>query len=163
MRNFYSWKDHLSWNRSLIYFFKAMKQHVFIPFVNARYCRYFEIGARCLESSKVVSANNHQSRHCHGHQRSLAKHADSCKSTWTFPKYNPTKTFMILNSHLLKWNSLRPSDAIWWHRSGSTLAQVMACCLTTPSHYLNQCWLIISEVQWHSYYNLTRDASTINH
>ena len=42
------------------------------------------------------------------------------------------------------FNSLRPSDAIWWHRSGSTLAQVMACCLTAPSHYLNQCWLIMS-------------------
>ena len=26
----------------------------------------------------------------------------------------------------------------------------MACCLTAPSHYLNQCWLIISEVLWHS-------------
>ena len=33
-----------------------------------------------------------------------------------------------------------PSDAIWRQRSGSTLAQVMACCLTAPSHYLNQCW-----------------------
>ena len=42
--------------------------------------------------------------------------------------------------------SLRPSDAIWQHRSGSTLAQVMDCCLTAPSHYLNQCWLIISKV-----------------
>ena len=30
------------------------------------------------------------------------------------------------------------------------LAQVMACCLTAPSHYLNQCLLIISEVLWHS-------------
>ena len=39
-------------------------------------------------------------------------------------------------------NSMCPSDAIWRHRSGSTLAQVMACCLTAPSHYLNQCWLI---------------------
>ena len=36
-------------------------------------------------------------------------------------------------------------------RSGPTLVQVMACCLTAPSHFLNQCWLIISEVQWHSY------------
>ena len=36
-----------------------------------------------------------------------------------------------------KDNSLRPSDAIWRHRFGSTLAQVMACCLTAPSHYLN--------------------------
>ena len=40
-------------------------------------------------------------------------------------------------------NSLWPSDAIWWHRSGSSLAQVMAWCLTAPSHYLNHCWLII--------------------
>ena len=47
-------------------------------------------------------------------------------------------------------NSLWPDDAIWWHRSVSTLAQVMACCLTAPSHYLNQCWLIISKVLWHS-------------
>ena len=38
-------------------------------------------------------------------------------------------------------NSLWSSDAIWQHRSGSPLAQVMACCLTAPSHYLNQCWL----------------------
>ena len=49
------------------------------------------------------------------------------------------------------YNSLRPSDAIWWQKTGSTLTQVMACCLTAPSHYLNQCWLIINEVQWHSY------------
>ena len=46
-------------------------------------------------------------------------------------------------------NSLWPSDAIWRQRSGSTLAQVMACCLTAPSHYLNLCWFIISKVQWH--------------
>ena len=39
-------------------------------------------------------------------------------------------------------NSLWPSDAIWRERSGSTLAQVMACCLTAPRHYLNQCWII---------------------
>ena len=42
-----------------------------------------------------------------------------------------------------------PSDAIWRYWSGSTLAQIMACCLTAPSHYLNQCWLLISEVPWH--------------
>ena len=47
-------------------------------------------------------------------------------------------------------NSLRPSDAICRHRSGSTLAQVMACCLTEPRHYLNQFWLIISKIQLHS-------------
>ena len=46
--------------------------------------------------------------------------------------------------------SLLPSDAKWWHRSRSTLALVMACCLMAPSHYLNPCWLLISEVLWHS-------------
>ena len=46
-------------------------------------------------------------------------------------------------------NSLWPSDAIWQHLYGSTLAQVMACCLMAPSHYLNQCWLIFSKFQWH--------------
>ena len=49
-------------------------------------------------------------------------------------------------------NSLWLSDAIWQHRSGSTVAQVMACCLTAPSHYLNQFSLTISKVLWHSYH-----------
>ena len=40
-------------------------------------------------------------------------------------------------------NSLLPSDAIWQQRSRSTLAQVMACCLMAPSHYMKQCLLII--------------------
>ena len=62
---------------------------------------------------------------------------------------------MWLVIHILIWvnlcyiNPLWPSGAIWRHGSGSTLAQVMACCLTAPSHYLNQCWLIISDVWWH--------------
>ena len=38
-------------------------------------------------------------------------------------------------------NSLWPSDTIWRHRSGSTLAQVIACCLMAPGHNLNQYWL----------------------
>ena len=63
------------------------------------------------------------------------------------------KTYVKLS--FAKWrlfrldlNSLWPSDTTWRHGSGSTLAQVMACCLTTPIHYLNQCWLIII-VGWH--------------
>ena len=47
-------------------------------------------------------------------------------------------------------NSLWPADAIWLYLSGSTLAQIIACCLMTPSHYLNNCWLWISRVVWHS-------------
>ena len=43
-----------------------------------------------------------------------------------------------------------PSDAIWRRGFESTLAQVIACCLTAPSRYLKHCWLMISEVQWQS-------------
>ena len=68
------------------------------------------------------------------------------------------KSARSVPSHYLMWwqnmatscradvNSLGPSDAIWWQKTESTLAQVMPCCLTAPSHYLNRYWLIISKV-----------------
>ena len=65
---------------------------------------------------------------------------------------NAEKWYNMLIYFSSKWfstskvNSLWPNDAMWRQRSWSTLAQVMACCLTAPSHYLNQCWLIISKV-----------------
>ena len=34
-----------------------------------------------------------------------------------------------------------PNEAMWQHRSGSTLTRVMACCLIAPSHYQGQLWL----------------------
>ena len=60
------------------------------------------------------------------------------------------------------FSTLWPIDAIWWHRSGWTLAQVMACCLTAPSHYLSLCWLIISKALWDSCEgNLPRNVEDI--
>ena len=48
-------------------------------------------------------------------------------------------------------------------RFGSTLAQVMAWCLTAPSHHLNQCWLCISQAQRYSCQgNFTRDTEVIS-
>ena len=47
-----------------------------------------------------------------------------------------------------QFNSLCLNDAIQWHRFGTTLAQVMTCCLPATSRYLNQCWHI-SRVLWH--------------
>ena len=67
--------------------------------------------------------------------------------------YNNPLISNMWNQYSLCWrrfNSLGPSVAIWRWRSWSTLVQVMACCLTAPSHYLNQCWLIICKVLWHS-------------
>ena len=49
-----------------------------------------------------------------------------------------------LVKHLF-FSSLWPSDAMRRRTFGSILAQVMAWCLTAPSHYLNQCWLVSSE------------------
>ena len=52
------------------------------------------------------------------------------------------------------WNFLThcvwPSVAVWQHRCRSTLAHIIASCLTTPSHYLNQSLLLISGVLRHS-------------
>ena len=45
-------------------------------------------------------------------------------------------------------NSLRRSDAEWRHIFWPALSQVMNCCLVAPSHYPNQCWLII-KFPWH--------------
>ena len=77
-------------------------------------------------------------------------------SSWTASSHTPRLNSRRLNTTRNRYrrrgtiNSLWLSDVIWRQGSRSTLAQVMACCLTAPSHYLNQCWLMISEVLWHS-------------
>ena len=48
-------------------------------------------------------------------------------------------------------NPLWPRDIIWWQITGSILLPVKACCLMAPSHYLNQSWFIIRNIQWHSF------------
>ena len=68
----------------------------------------------------------------------------------TWPQYSPTALWWYEEGGGII-NSLWPNDAIWRQRSGSTLAQVMAWCLTAPSHYLNQCWFTFSKVHWHSF------------
>ena len=55
-----------------------------------------------------------------------------------------TISFLIYSNTGVTQLMVRP---IWQHKSESTLAQVMACFLTATSHYLKQCWLIISKVQ----------------
>ena len=76
---------------------------------------------------------------------------------WRRPGDKPLSEPMMVSllTHICitrpQWvNSLWPTDAIRRQRSRSRLVQVVACCLTAPSHYLNQCWLIISGFLWHS-------------
>ena len=87
----------------------------------------------------------------------LPKPAGSCRVVvqpirWSWPSWlRPARWLQWL---LVEYLKNTPKDdyltkshwhvhAIWQHRPGSTLAQVMAHSLTAPSHYLNQCGLII--------------------
>ena len=64
-------------------------------------------------------------------------------------------------NRLLHCGLLTPYDEFG---SGSTLPQLMACCLTAPNHYLNQFWFIIKDVHWQSPVGkFTRDTSVINY
>ena len=60
-------------------------------------------------------------------------------------------------------NPLCPGNTIWRHKSGSALASVMACCLTTPNRSVNQGWLFTYKVLWLSRKtNYTGSALDIN-
>ena len=55
----------------------------------------------------------------------------------------------------MRWcNSLWPIDSVLRYTTGSTMFQVMTCCLTAPSHYLSQCWRISGRVAltWGQFY-----------
>ena len=59
----------------------------------------------------------------------------------------------------LLYNPSWLGDIIWRQRTESILVQVMAWCLMAPSHYLNQYWLTIIKIRWHSSQgNFTNDA-----
>ena len=74
----------------------------------------------------------------------------------------------LLDQLFIQWfpaeffNSFWPRDTIWRHRSKSTLVQVMACCLTAPSHYMNQWWLIINNVLGHSPEGISQEMLQIS-
>ena len=72
-------------------------------------------------------------------------------------KHDPVLCALSLN-RFTHYGLVTPSR---WHRSGSTLAYVMNCCLMASSHF--QCWLIIKGVLRHSpERNFTITAEDIN-
>ena len=93
--------------------------------------------------------------HCIYFQRELEQLRSQLRQSHHAPSDQRTMpdgerwTTHVGNVKISRFNSLGPSDAIWRQRSGSPLAQVMACCLKAPSHYLNQCWLIMNLMLWH--------------
>ena len=98
------------------------------------------------------------------YQNSKYEKCASCSSPYHTPKTKQKTIQRQRNNNIILLHNVRPSDAIWRHRSGSALPQIMACCLTAPNHYLNQCWLIISKVLWlSSEGNFIRDTSATIH
>ena len=75
-----------------------------------------------------------------------------------------TNESVMRETPLILWQLL---NTLWCNHGDinpSTLTRVMACRLTEPNHYLNQCWLIIGKVQWQlSEGNLIYDTSAINY
>ena len=71
---------------------------------------------------------------------------------WRRPGDKPLSEAMLVSllTHIcITWPQLVNYFGTELHRSGQTFAQVIiACCLTAPSHCLNKCWHLISEVLW---------------
>ena len=76
------------------------------------------------------------------------RHPNPNKVKYWVPLWVQNLTYVLTMQHLI--NSLWHSDAIWQHRTGTVLVQVMVWCQMIPSHYLNQSWLLINEVLHHS-------------
>ena len=99
---------------------------------------------KCLHLNKRLSKQSRR-RWFETPSRSLWRQGDVVVKSATFQQHSISNQPCILTPlsqcQLTTLNTLWPSDVIWRYRTGSTLAQVMACCLTAPSHYLNQCWL----------------------
>ena len=73
-----------------------------------------------------------------------ADEVDAMETNWKH-KVTPDRGDLIMLWWIFcKTNTITPIKSFWssdtlrWQRSGSTLAQVTACCLTAPNHYLNQ-------------------------
>ena len=89
-------------------------------------------------------------------------HNGQQSSTWANDDLISRRILVVLCYYpsMILW----PSDGVWRPRTGSTLAHVMACCITAPSHHLTQYWFTVSKIQWHSFEgNGTRATPTINH
>ena len=71
---------------------------------------------------------------------------------WLIKIQNVSKMHLKSRKKLIDYfvwaHYVNQSCVAWWrrHRFGSNLARVMAYCLTAPSHYINQRWLISAEV-----------------
>ena len=105
------------------------------------YTKLYSEMNKCLDKFMLISAKLFWERAVLNNNKIMEKKG----------KFFPGKFFYILLPGNKRNQCIsNHNDAIWWYTSGPTLAKIMACCLWEPNHYLNQCWLLVSEVLWHS-------------
>ena len=66
--------------------------------------------------------------------------------------------WLFIHAGIIHCHLMTPYDDSFW----STLAQITACCLATPSHYLNQCWLINGALWYSPNINLAGSAQEMS-
>ena len=104
-----------------------------------------------LPDHAEIGQVSHISVGCHltiGHH--CFKPATKLTTNHYLNQWSPSSLMDLLITRPQWLNSLWPNDPTLLHRSASTLIQVMAWCRQATSHYLNQRWLTIKDVLWHS-------------
>ena len=122
MRSFYILHSTQGWDISTNY--DQKRDDIFQQIIIKRGMRYFN---KSLSKKRWDISTNHYQKRDEIFQQIIIKRG--------MRYFNKSLSNIV--------NLLWPCDTIWRHRSGSTLAQVMACRLTAPSHYLTQCWLMV--------------------
>ena len=108
----------------------------------------------------IFSMTFHKCRHWYyASIDSYTKYAICLRYIVIVPNYTfDTGLIFLMCTVIRAWlNLLWSDDAMWWHRSESTLAQAIDCCLKAPDHYMDQCWLIpvtSTRGQFHKIYKL---------
>ena len=155
------------WSLSIIYIIKKYKQKGHVIWCKHIWCNMDWLTHNGQDYIKITQLRCGNFGHNCGPLCTLQNPTQVYSDVWNWHRHNISDTVVnIWRKHdwyivtsISNVNSLWPGDTIvtiWRNKSGSTLAQVMACCLTAPSYYLNQCWLIIR-------FTPTRDTSSISH
>ena len=90
----------------------------------------------------------------------IIKHVINTWFLWIFILHHNCRIYHgLLMANISCHHKLLNCGLVMHQITWLTLVQVMAWCLMAPSHYLDQCWLIIKGVLWHSpECNFTRSA-----
>ena len=101
----------------------------------------------CCINKSVAWWNNDPSGVCNSNQSWDVLLKENNRH-WSSSGINGTRCFHC------NINSFAPSGAVVHQWSWSKLVKVMPCFQATPSHYLNQCWLIMNKFQMKTAYFL---------